>query len=180
VTTSPGTAVALPRLWSMTFSEFDLQRNEDVHLVLARAFDAAWEPFVAHGGDAVDTDDNRRRLAARIVALARSGQTDEDGLSQAGLTYMRVLTEAMRLSERIRDVPSPELVPHDAEHRHLDDDAVAAMSSALDLCIAELPLSIPEDTVQVLSSSIVDETARGERDPERLQFQAMATLMSRQ
>jgi hypothetical protein len=164
----------------MTFSEFDLQRNEDVHLVLARAFDAAWEPFIAHEGDGVDTEDNRRRLAARIVALARSGQTDEDGLGQAALVYMRVLTDASRLSDRLRDVPSPELVPDDADHRALDHDAVEAMSSALDRCIAELPLSIPADAVQVLSSSIVDETARGERDPERLHFQAMATLMSRQ
>lgn len=164
----------------MTFSEFDLQRNETVHLSLARAFDAAWEPFLAHEGDTVDTDDNRRRLAARIVALARSGQTDEDELGEAGLTYMRVLTEASRLSERIREMPSPDLVPQDADHQQFGNDAVEAMSSALDLCIEELPLSIPADAVQVLSSSIVDEAARGERDPERLHFHAMATLMSRQ
>lgn len=164
----------------MTFSEFDLQRNENVQLSLARAFDAAWEPFIAHEGETVDTDDNRRRLAVRIVALARSGQTDEDELGEAGLTYMRVLTEASRLSERIRDMPSPELVPDDAEHREFGNDALDAMSSALDLCIEELPLAIPVDAVQVLSSSIVDEAARGERNPERLHVHAMATLMSRQ
>jgi len=164
----------------MTFSEFDLQRNENVRLALARAFDAAWQPFIALEGDTVDTDDNRRRLATRIVALARSGQTDEDDLGEAGLAYMRVLTEASRLSERIRELPSPELVPDDADHREFGNDAVAAMSSALDLCIEELPLSIPTDAVHVLSSSIVDEAARGERDPERLHFHAMATLMSRQ
>ncbi|OYU87469.1 MAG: hypothetical protein CFE29_23980 [Bradyrhizobiaceae bacterium PARB1] len=164
----------------MTFSEFDLQRNENVQLALARAFDAAWDPFIAYEGEAADTDDNRRRLAARIVALARSGQTDENELGEAGLIYLRVLTEASRLSERIREMPSPELVPNDAEHRPFGHDAVEAMSSALDLCIEELPLSIPADAVQVLSSSIVDEAARGERDPERLHFHAMATLMSRQ
>ncbi len=164
----------------MTFSEFDLQRNEDVHFALARAFDAAWQPFIAHEGDAVDTDDNRRRLAVRIVALARSGQTDENELGEAGLVYLRVLTEASRLSERIREMPSPELVPDDAEHQEFGHDAVEAMSSALDLCIEELPLAIPADAVQLLSSSIVDEAARGERDPERLHFHAMATLMSRQ
>lgn len=164
----------------MTFSEFDLQRNEDVQLALARAFDAAWGPFIAHEGEAGDTDDNRRRLAARIVALARSGQTDEHELGEAGLTYLRVLTDAARLSERIREMPSPELVPDDAEHRPFGHDAVEAMSSALDLCIEELPLAIPADAVQVLSNSIVDEAARGERDPERLHFHAMATLMSRQ
>lgn len=164
----------------MTFSEFDLQRSETVHLSLARAFDAAWEPFIAHEGGTADTDGNRRRLAARIVALARSGQTDEGELGEAGLVYLRVLTEASRLSERIREMPSPELVPDDADHREFGNDAVEAMSSALDLCIEELPLSIPIDAVQVLSSNIVDEAARGERDPERLQFHAMATLMSRQ
>jgi hypothetical protein len=164
----------------MTFSEFDLQRSETVHLALARAFDAAWEPFIAHEGDTVATEDNRRRLAMRIVALARSGQTDEDELGEAGLTYLRVLTEASRLSERIREMPSPELVPDDPEHEAFGNDAIEAMSSALDLCIDELPLSIPADAVQVLSGSIVDEAARGERDPERLHFHAMATLMSRQ
>jgi hypothetical protein len=164
----------------MTFSEFDLQRNENVHFALARAFDAAWQPFIAHEGDTVDTEENRRRLAARIVALARSGQTDEDELGEAGLVYLRVLTEASRLSERIREMPSPELVPDDADHQDFGNDAVVAMSSALDLCIEELPLAIPPDAVQVLSGSIVDEAARGERDPERLHFHAMATLMSRQ
>lgn len=164
----------------MTFSEFDLQQNEDVQLALARAFDAAWEPFLAHEGEAADTDDNRRLLAARIVALARSGQTDERELGEAGLIYMRVLSEASRLSERIREMPSPELVPEDAEHQPFGHEATEAMSSALERCIQELPLSIPADTVQVLSSSIVDEAARGERDPERLQLHAMATLMSRQ
>ncbi len=161
----------------MTFSEFDLQRNETVHLALARAFDAAWEPFIAHEGEHADTDDNRRRLAARIVALARSGQTDEGELSEAGLTYLRVLREASYLSERIREMPSPGLAPDDQQFGH---DAIEAMSSALDLCIDELPLAIPADAVQVLSSSIVDEAARGERDPERLHFHAMAMLMSRQ
>src|SRR4051812_37911065 len=116
----------------MTLSEFDLRQNEDVQLALARAFDAAWEPFLAHEGEAADTDDNRRLLAARIVALARSGQTDERELGEAGLIYMRVLSEASRLSERIREMPSPELVPEDAEHQPFGHEATEAMSSALE------------------------------------------------
>lgn len=165
----------------MTFSEFDLQRSEEVHFTLARAFDAAWQPFIAHEGDVADTDDNRRRLAERIVALARSGQTDENQLGEAGLVYLRVLTEAMRLSERIRDMPSPDLVPQsdDPDMQTFGAEAAEAMSSALDRCLDELPLVIPTDAVQVLSSSIVDEAARGERDPEQLHLHAMATLMSR-
>jgi hypothetical protein len=34
--------------------------------------------------------------------------------------------------------------------------------------------------VQLLSSSILDEASRGERDPEKLQLHALALLKSRQ
>lgn len=162
-------------------SEIDPQ-NDELKVTLARAFDAAWQPFVAHEGEAADTADNRRRLAARIVAVARSGQTDEDALGEAGLIYLRVLAEATRLSARIRDVASPDLAPQadDPRNQTFGPETMAAMSTALDLCLDELPLRISSDAVQLLSSSILDEAARGERDPEKLQLHALATLRSRQ
>ncbi|WP_441244117.1 hypothetical protein [Tardiphaga sp. 768_D3_N2_1] len=162
-------------------SEIDPQ-NDELKVTLARAFDAAWQPFVAHEGEAADTAENRRRLAARIVAVARSGQTDEDALGEAGLIYLRVLAEATRLSARIRDVASPDLAPQadDPRNQTFGPATVAAMSTALDLCLDELPLRISSDAVQLLSSSILDEASRGERDPEKLQLHALATLRSRQ
>jgi hypothetical protein len=165
----------------MTFSEIDLQ-NDELKVTLARAFDIAWQPFIAHEGEAADTVDNRRRLAARIVAVARSGQSDEEALGEAGLIYLRVLAEATRLSARIRDVSSPYLAPQtdDERSQSFGPETVAAMSTALDRCLDELPLRISSDAVQTLSSSILDEAARGERDPEKLQLHALATLKSRQ
>jgi len=91
-------------------SETDPQ-DDELKVTLARAFDAAWQPFIAHEGELADTLENRRRLAARIVAAARSGQIEEEALSEAGLIYLRVLAEAARLSARIRDVASPDLAP---------------------------------------------------------------------
>lgn len=162
-------------------SEIDPQ-NDELKVTLARAFDAAWQPFVAYEGQAADTADNRRRLAARIVAVARAGQTNEDALGEAGLIYLRVLAEATRLSARIRDVASPDLAPQadDPQNQAFGPETVAAMSAALDHCLDELPLRISSDAVQMLSSSILDEAARGERDPEKLQLHALAALRSRQ
>jgi hypothetical protein len=165
----------------MALSEIDPQ-NDELKVTLARAFDAAWQPFIAHEGETADTADNRRRLAARIVAVARSGQTDEEALGEAGLIYLRVLAEASRLSARIRDVASPDLAPQadDQRNQSFGPETVGAMSTALDRCLDELPLRISSDAVQLLSSSILDEATRGERDPEKLQLHALATLKSRQ
>ncbi|WP_371420372.1 hypothetical protein [Tardiphaga sp.] len=156
--------------------------NDELKVTLARAFDAAWQPFVAHEGAAADTPENRRRLAARIVAVARSGQIDEKTLGEAGLIYLRVIAEAARLSVRIREVSSPGLAPlaNDQRTQSFGPEIVAAMSTALDRCLDELPLRISSDAVQLLSSSILDEASRGERDPEKLHLHALATLKSRQ
>jgi hypothetical protein len=53
----------------MTSTEID-PHNDESKAALARAFDAAWQPFIALEGEAADTPENRRRLAARIVAPA--------------------------------------------------------------------------------------------------------------
>ena len=49
--------------------------NDEQKLILARAFDVAWQRFIEREGADADTDDNRKRLARRIVALAKSGDT---------------------------------------------------------------------------------------------------------
>ena len=163
---------------------------DDMTLLLARAFDAAWEPFLALEGDAADTDDNRRRLAAKIVQLAKSGEADEDALSKAGLIHLRVLTAAARLGARNRHGAAhdpahrdaaPGLVPQSDDHggHAFSPETVAAMSSALHLCLDALPFRIPSDAVQFLSASILDEASRGERDPHRLHVHALKALKAR-
>lgn len=161
---------------------------DDMTLLLARAFDAAWEPFLALEGFEADTDENRRRLAAKIVQSAKSGEADEDALSKAGLIYLRVLTAAARLGARNRSAsdhgdPSPGIVPPQSDDHGghaFSPETVAAMSSALHLCLDALPFRISSDTVQYLSGSILDEASRGERDPDRLRVHALNALKTRQ
>jgi hypothetical protein len=157
-------------------------------LRLARAFDAAWERFTLREGTHAATDHNRKRLAASIVALAKAGESDEDMLSEAGLIHLCVLAEASRLGQRQRKEPAAQLAPQLAEVPDPRDvsgkvfapDTVAAMSTALNLCLDELPLRIPSDALKLLSTSILDEAARGERDPERLHDHALDALKTRQ
>lgn len=164
----------------MTFSEINPTSDES-KAALARAFDAAWQPFIAHEGEDADTPDNRRRLAARIVSLAKEGQTDELALGDAGLIYLRVLTEAARLGARNHSEMAPELVPqwHDQGGHAFSPETVAAMSAALSRCLDELPLRIPSDALKLLSTSILDAASRGERDPEKLHLHALEALKTR-
>lgn len=164
----------------MTFSELNPTSDES-KAALARAFDAAWQPFIAAEGEAGDTIENRRRLALRIVTLAKSGQSDEDALGEAGLIYLRVLSAAARLSGKPGRAPVPNVVAswHDEGGHAFTPETVAAMSAALERCLDVLPLRIPSDALKLLSSSILDKASRGERDPERLHLHALEALKSR-
>jgi hypothetical protein len=156
--------------------------DDETKAALARAFDAAWDRFIEHEGDAAATDDNRRRLAAQIVALAKAGQSEEHLLSEAGLIHLRVLAEAGRLGARNRSevAGEPDRHPDDHGAKAYTPETVAAMSTALELCLDELPLRIPSDALVSLSSSILDDASRGERDPERLRRHALEMLKARQ
>jgi hypothetical protein len=167
----------------------DTKRDDDSEkLMLARAFDAAWEQFTLREGTNAANDENRKRLAARLVAMAKAGQSDEDMLSEAGLIHLCVLAEASRLGQRQRKAPAAQVPapiadvsdPHDAAGKVFAPDTVEAMSTALNLCLDELPLRIPSDALKLLSTSILDEASRGERDPERLQEHALDALKARQ
>jgi hypothetical protein len=172
----------------VTFSEINPHSDES-KAALARAFDAAWQPFIAAEGEQADTVENRRRLAARIVALAKSGQSDEATLGEAGLIYLRVLAEAARLGARNRVEAAaeaePELEPEpmrweDQGGHAFGPETVAAMSAALNRCLDVLPLHMPSDALRLLSTSILDAASRGERDPERMQLFALDALKKRQ
>lgn len=48
-----------------------MSRDDETKATLARAFDIAWDRFIEREGKAAATDDNRKRLAAQIVELAK-------------------------------------------------------------------------------------------------------------
>ena len=166
-------------LTRMPFSNTNLDADE-TKAALARAFDAAWDRFIELEGPEAATDDNRKRLAGRIVELAKSGEYTEELLSDAGLIYIRVLAEAARLGQRNRVVSRLDKPEHfEVGAQAYGPDTIESMSAALARCIDELPLRTPSEAISVLSNSILDEASRGEHDPERLSHHALNTLKSR-
>ncbi|KPF94218.1 hypothetical protein IP86_22545 [Rhodopseudomonas sp. AAP120] len=150
---------------------------------LARAFDSAWERFIEIEGSRVDNEDNRKRLAARIVALARAGETDEDTLAQSALIHLCVLEEATRLGSKLKTaaaapLPSPPAEPATTPQA-FSPQVVAAMSEALERCVETLPLQTPSRVLQFLSDRILEDASRGEHDPQRLSELALEALRTR-
>jgi hypothetical protein len=162
----------------MTDTQID-SNNDDSKAALARAFDSAWERFTKLEGSHAANETNRKRLAGRIVSLAKSGQFDEAMLSEAGLIHLCVLAEASRLAQRQRSEPTTAATASVPAAKAFAPETVAAMTTALNLCLDELPLRIPSDALKLLSTSILDEAARGERDPERLHDHALDALKTR-
>lgn len=156
--------------------------SDDTKAALARTFDVVWERFLGIEGDEANTAENRRRLAARIVALARSGEIEEHDLVEAALIHLRVLAEAARLGGRVSAETAFAAAVHPAAQggHAFTPETIAAMSTALHLCLDELPFRIPSDALKLLSSSILEEASRGERDPERLRLHALDALKTRQ
>ena len=165
----------------MTSSDIPID-SDDSKAALARAFDLVWERFLEVEGDEGDTAENRKRLAARIVALARSGEIEQHELVDAGLIHLRVLAEAVRLGVRHRQEAAFAAVVHpEAQGGHaFTPETIAAMSNALHLCLDELPFRIPSDALKLLSTSILEEASRGERDSDRLRRHALDALRARQ
>jgi hypothetical protein len=156
--------------------------NDESKAMLARAFDSAWERFTRLEGSHAANDANRKRLAGRIVSMAKSGQFDENVLSEAGLIHLCVLAEASRLGQHKRVEPEQSVTARSIDvptAKAFAPETVAAMSTALNLCLDELPLRIPSEALKLLSTSILDEAARGERDPERLHDHALEALKAR-
>ena len=167
-------------------SSDSIEITDETKLMMARAFDSAWERFIAHEGAGADTGDNRKRLALHIVDAARRGDLDEKRLADGGLIHLSVLAAAARLGATPHhDTPAPPAdepapaAPAPATVRALGPDNVPAVSEALELCLAELPLRIPSDVVPFLTKAILEETSRGEQDPARLSQAALAALKSR-
>ena len=98
------------------------------------------------------------------------------------MIHMRVLAEAARLGVRERQEAAFAAAVHpEAQGGHaFTPETIAAMSTALHLCLDELPFRIPSDALKLLSSSILDAASRGERDSGRLRLHALDALKARQ
>jgi hypothetical protein len=150
-------------------------RASDFELMLARAFDLAWEQFLNIEGPVEDTPENRGSLAARIVVLGKLDEPDEAKISAAALIYLRALAAAKRLNLP-RPAPTRDFTAAGAT---LNQDAIDAASGALDACLAELPDGIPSQARSILSQSILENAGKGERDSDRLRSLALETLRAR-
>ncbi|MBB1090185.1 hypothetical protein HUU61_02675 [Rhodopseudomonas palustris] len=170
----------LPKVDGETNHNGGLSAPDEKTAALARAFDSAWERFIATEGAEADTDANRKRLASKIVALSRAGEADEDRLAQSGLIHLSVLAEAARLGNQPPAPANGIGEPQQATHAQaFSPQTVAAMSAALEQCVETLPLQTPSSALQFLSARILEQASRGEQDPERLSRHALEALRNR-
>jgi hypothetical protein len=148
----------------------------DLKLTLARAFDQAWEEFVRTEGAIADTPENRGSLAARIVVLARSGETDEAQMGSASLIYLRALVAAKRIILDKSSNPAQEPL---SAAPSMNQDGIDAAASALEACLEELPEGLSGSARQILSEAILENAGTGCRDPRELKHFALEALRSR-
>jgi len=66
--------------------------DPDLKLLLARAFDQAWQRYYQPGNLTLSRDIARAELAKRLVQVSKDGIGDEGTLAQAGLDHLRELT----------------------------------------------------------------------------------------
>lgn len=153
-------------------------RNDsaDLELMLARAFDLAWDEFVRIEGDAGNTPENRGSLAARIVVLARLGEPDERKIGAASLVYLRALAAAKRIVRDDRSNLAKEIL---SARPNLDQAGIDAAASALDACLDDLPEGLSGAARSVLSQAILEEAGKGCRDAEELKRLALLALKAR-
>jgi hypothetical protein len=82
-----GAAVAL--IWFYrSRSTTSTSLDDQTIVLLARAFDQAWDRYLDETTKEPDEKSKRAELAKHIVAMAKSGERDEDSLSMKG--YMRL------------------------------------------------------------------------------------------
>ena len=154
-----------------SMSETPTAVASEQELMLARAFDRAWESFIAATGAHADTAENRGNLAARLVVLAKLGESDEAALADAAALFMRALAAAKGLKEQAPAVGPPGPV--------LDPAGIKVASTVYEACLDELPEGISAEARSALLQSILANTGIGMRDSKRLHDLAMEALRSR-
>jgi hypothetical protein len=156
--------------------------DDETKRTLARAFDSAWLQFLEREGREADTEANRQRLARRIVALAKAGETDEARLSETALIYLSVLAETARLGNgpsHDETRPPADPSPDAPRAQAFAPDTLGIMSEALELCLDALPLRLPSDVAGFLSNAIMVRAATGDRDATSLANHALEALKAR-
>lgn len=143
---------------------------------LAQIFDQAWSEFVRIEGEIIATEENRKSLAARIVALARNGEKDVDAIAHSALIYLRALRAARELSNSNANILSFPFKPTGAS---FGPEKVRAMAAAFELCLNELPLRIPSDARATITSAIFDAASEGEADAVKLMDAGLRALRAR-
>jgi hypothetical protein len=164
---------------AMPSSDMNEERERpaaEYELMLARAFDLAWDQFLIIEGQTENTAANRGSLAARIVVLGKLNAGDEVAIGDAALIFLRAVAAAKRLN-----VPStPSITPEiGSAGTSLNPEAIDAATGALKACLEELPEGISAQARSILSQTILENAGKGERDGERLRALALQALKSR-
>lgn len=66
--------------------------DPQLSLLLARAFDRAWERYYSPGRPTIDAEVARPALAKQLVEMARDGVVEEGALAAGGLLHLISLT----------------------------------------------------------------------------------------
>ena len=66
--------------------------EDELKLLLARAFDRAWARYYRPGRDTISPDIARPALATHLVQMAKDGVTDEDELATGGVLHLFSIT----------------------------------------------------------------------------------------
>jgi hypothetical protein len=75
--------------------------DRETRLILARAFDLAWNRYYALGrGHTLSEEIARTELAKHLVAKAKEGVIREDALAEHGFQHLILLTVTRRQSQR--------------------------------------------------------------------------------
>lgn len=144
---------------------------------LAKTFDQTWSEFLRIEGPDDDTDANRKCLAARIVAISRTGEKDLEAISRGALIYMRALKAARAVSGARSNVLGFPSKPIAASS--FGPEKVEAMAAAMELCLSELPWRISSQVRDTLSAAIMRAAADGKANAIELKEAGMRALKDR-
>ena len=80
------------------------EADQDLAIILARAFDRAWAAYYALGlAPTISEDAARPELAKKLVRMAKEGIEKEDALAVAGLQHLFLLSPGLHFSaENVR------------------------------------------------------------------------------
>ena len=133
--------------------------------------------FLRIEGPEADTAENRGSLAARIVVVAKLGETDERAMADAALLYLRAFLAARALPGGKRSTAVP--ATGGAAGPVLDQESISAAAAAYETCLEELPEGIFCERALIPLQSVLANAGKGHRDAAQLRELALRALRSR-